>query len=270
MQRAKHSLRHFGRFFVGRSTYKFAIREWTAVDLSSLAEVLASTRYLRSFEPLLLDRPRGTRLLVLAPHPDDEMIGPGGTIIKAIAAGAKVHVVYLTEHIGDRGALRRQDAQNARQNIGYTAEFLSLEPNALPVSDSVAALLGERMAAFSPDTIFVPFISDDHPDHQKTSQLLALAVRRGFFLSSAEVWAYQVYSAVLPNVVVDVTSVRDEKAAAIRMWTSAMKSRDWVHYALGLNAYNSRLLGRCTDARFVEAFFVVPLDDYVEFLESYG
>ena len=216
-----------------------------------------------------MEQPRGSRLLVLAPHPDDEIIGPGGTIIKAIAAGARVHVVYMTEEAGKQGLFRRQEAEKVGRDIGYSAEFLPFQANALPLSHAAAVLLSERIEAFSPHTIFVPFISDDHPDHSKTSQLLVLAVRGARLTSNAEVWAYQVYSSVLPNVIVDVTDVKDQKAAAIRMWTSAMRSRDWAHFALGLNAYNSRLLKGCSKPQFIEAFFVVPLKEYVKYLEGY-
>ena len=54
------------------------------------------------------------------------------------------------------------------------------------------------------------------------------------------------------------------------MWkNSAMKSRDWAHYALGMNAYHSRFLPSTTEARYAEPFFVVPLEDYIDVCAKY-
>ena len=71
-----------------------------------------------------------------------------------------------------------------------------------------------------------------------------------------EVWGYQVYSPVIPNVVVDISDVAETKAEAIRMWATQMSRRKLDHYMLGFNAFNTRLL---PNARYVEAFFVVPI-----------
>jgi hypothetical protein len=70
----------------------------------------------------------------------------------------------------------------------------------------------------------------------------------------------------MANVVVDISDVADEKAAAVRMWTSQMQHRNFDHYILGLNAFNIRLL---PTARYVEAFFVVPIRDYCELCQTY-
>ena len=68
----------------------------------------------------------------------------------------------------------------------------------------------------------------------------------------------------------DITDAAAQKAEAIRMWqNSAMRSRDWAHFALGLNAYNSRLLPDSTLPRYVEAFFVVPLAEYLKVCGTY-
>ena len=86
------------------------------------------------------------------------------------------------------------------------------------------------------------------------------------FPTDTEVWCYQVYSPVIPNVVVDISDVAERKAAAVRMWKSQMKVRKFDHYILGFNAFNIRLLPK---ALYVEAFFVVPMHEYAELCAIY-
>ena len=84
----------------------------------------------------------------------------------------------------------------------------------------------------------------------------------------ATIWAYQVYTTLIPNVVVDITDVADDKASTIRLWASQIEKRDWAHYMLGLNAFNCRLLGGPAP-RYAETFFVLPIGDYAELCATY-
>jgi LmbE family N-acetylglucosaminyl deacetylase len=259
-------------FTLPRRAYKFALREFVrAKDLDALAEVLACTRQLRAVDPVVMEMPRGRRVLVIAPHEDDEMIGPGGTVTRLVRAGAAVTVLYLTDDSGPRAEARRRETLAVANHVGYATEFLGYPSGTLPVDADSAARLAERIDAHAPDTLLLPFLSDDHPEHRAASRLLYEAARRDLLRARPEVWAYQVYSALLANVAVDITEVAEAKAEAIRMWRdSAMRSRDWAHFALGLNAYNCRLLRGRADPCYVEAFFVVPFDDYAALCARYA
>jgi LmbE family N-acetylglucosaminyl deacetylase len=119
---------------------------------------------------------------------------------------------------------------------------------------------------WNPDAIFLPFIADDHEDHRRTSELFY----RTFMDNppQGEVWAYQVYSTVLPNVIVDITDVMDEKLRLVRMHQSQMQHRDWAHYLRGLNALNSRFL-KTNEPRYAEMFFVVSMHEYLSLCLEY-
>ena len=84
-----------------------------------------------------------------------------------------------------------------------------------------------------------------------------------------EVWAYQVYTSLIPNVVVDITDRAAEKSRLISLMKSRMAKRNWVHYTLGLNAYNCRFLDKAVEEKYVEAFFVLPLAEYCGLVEHY-
>ena len=90
--------------------YKFMITDWTKLtDLETCSKVLETKRFNRNLQPLELDHPDANRILVIAPHPDDDIIGAGGTLIKAKENGANIHVIYVTNGLPDQeGAIRNE------------------------------------------------------------------------------------------------------------------------------------------------------------------
>lgn len=147
------------------------------------------------------------RVLVVAPHPDDESIATGGLIQSALVAGAAVRVVVLTD--GDAnvwpqrwiekrwridavararwGARRRQEARNAMLVLGldkHAAEFFGLPDlgltNLLMRADPMAlSRMRASIAAFAPSWIVLPSMTDLHPDHSAANLLVCLALNAG-------------------------------------------------------------------------------------------
>ncbi len=144
------------------------------------------------------------RLLVVAPHPDDETLATGGMIQRAAALGAPVRVVFVTD--GDKnpwaqrafehrisvgaadqarfGARRRREALEALARLGQNAScarFLG-EPDQgltgllLRAPAAAAATLRSEIALWRPTLIAGPSPADLHPDHSATAALLALAL----------------------------------------------------------------------------------------------
>jgi LmbE family N-acetylglucosaminyl deacetylase len=161
-----------------------------------------------------------------------------------------------------------EEAKRVAAALGYETRFLPYFSKELPIDREVQDVLREELRTFRADTLFLPFLCDDHDDHRRASHVLWLAHRR-LPLPSVEVWAYQVYTALLANVVSDISAVAEAKRQAIRTWASQAGSRDWAHFALGLNAFNSRFLPPGAGERHAETFFVVPLNDYCDLCASY-
>jgi len=255
-----------------QQTYKFVIKDWISLsDLPACAEVLSTMRFTRNLKPVIMEAPAGKRILILAPHPDDEMIGPGGTIIQAIRKGCDVKTLYLSSGGVDpaQASQREAEARKVANRVGFDTEFMALPPLEFDVGAEATTVLAQRIAAFAPNILLVTFLLDDHDDHRRTSEMLFRAFESGQVAGDLEIWAYQVYTSLIPNVVIDITDTRERKAEAIRLFASQIKSRDWAHFALGLNAYNSRFLGSSLTPRYVEAFFVVPLKDYADLCRVY-
>ncbi len=147
----------------------------------------------------------GARIAILAPHPDDESLGTGGLIQKALAAGAEVKVLFITD--GDNnpwpqryvekrwfinaperarwGARRRQEGQRALELLSHgqaTSASLGL-PDAGILALWEAGLPGPRPACekllreWKPTVVVVPSEIDRHPDHVATHEYGLDAIR---------------------------------------------------------------------------------------------
>ena len=268
---ARKLLKYIERFVLARQACKFVLRQWTAPkDLAALADVMASMRLRGLLETVALERPAARRILVIAPHPDDEMIGPGGTVIKACRDGAEVTVLHLTKPMGEAGHTRMSEAADVARRFGYHVVSLDIPEGDLKADDATVESLAAVVDRVRPEAIMVPFLLDDHVEHRVASLLLAAAWTKNLLASAVEVWGYQVYSALTPNVAVDITDVAKDKADAIRMWKdSAMRQRDWAHFALGRDAFNLRFLDGAPGPRYAEAFIVLPIGEFAALCERY-
>lgn len=95
-----------------------------------------------------------------------------------------------------------------RDAVGATSEFLGSAVRDVPVEDPRPEQAGRFPdREHGTQAIFLPFLPHDHDDHRRVNQLL-LAISKELPADSIEVWAYHVYSTVIPNVVVDITDCR--------------------------------------------------------------
>src|SRR5688572_25174859 len=172
---------------------------------------------------------RGERLLILAPHPDDEVIGCGGLIAKHVAEKRQVRVVIATDGAaaGDTPAGEEYRARRERESILGLQDLGAPAPAFLRFSDrnlaGSGAELREKLRVelreFSPDLIAVPSPIEVHPDH--------LAMTRAFIdliqsdadlageLAVARVAFYEVSQPIQPNALLDITAEAEAKYRAI-------------------------------------------------------
>lgn len=215
------------------------------------------------YEPARL---RGERLLVLAPHPDDEVIGCGGLVAQHLREGRAVRIVVVTDGAAaNTGAADREE--ESRRGVARLATELgaaSLDFLGLPdrgADDTVAPRLREILLAFRPDLIAVPSPIEIHPDHLAVSRAFCELVQSDETLFAdlavARVAFYEVSQPIRPNTLVDISDVAALKDQAIREHYSQMAIRDYAALARGLNAYRAMTLPPTTVA--AEAYHVVEL-----------
>jgi LmbE family N-acetylglucosaminyl deacetylase len=208
--------------------------------------------------------------MVVAPHPDDEAIGCGGTLLRHVAAGDSVTIAIATD--GRRaGAIPDPDQMAARRHTEATDaasllhatrfEWLGLPEGDWPVSrlrDALADLL-ERLR---PDIVYAPSRVDFHPEHHQVAHALALALESTFAIHRpAMVRVYQVQvplTGALVNLVSDLDSVLAPSEAALRAHASQVGS---VECTYRRRRYSARLHGFAGAA---EEFWEMPAARYVE------
>ncbi|QAY78042.1 PIG-L deacetylase family protein [Sphingosinicella sp. BN140058] len=183
------------------------------------------------------------RIAIVAPHPDDEVLGCGGTMARLAKAGAEVHVVIVTKGYSPRFpeemvSTVRDEARRAHEALGvartHHLDLPAAELDQVPISD-LNGQLGETLGEIGPDTLLVPFIGDIHVDHQLVfNAALVWARPRGpsaparvlayETLSETNWWAPGITPPFTPNCFVDITAELEAKLAAFSQFRSQLKA----------------------------------------------
>lgn len=188
-------------------------------------------------------------ILVIAAHPDDEVLGCGGTISRYASEGHTVHVAILGEGISSRHD-RRDDASSAdMQKLQANATSAAAAMGARAVLfgglpdnrfDQVALLdvikqVEQWVAAFRPGAIYTHHPGDLNIDHGITFRAVLTATRPGahvevpdlyaFEVASSTEWAFQRIEPVFrPNVFVDISAGLEKKIAAMQCYESERRT----------------------------------------------
>jgi LmbE family N-acetylglucosaminyl deacetylase len=217
----------------------------------------------------------GARVLVVAPHQDDEVLGCGGTIFQYTRRGATVKVLYMTD--GSRGGdelsgpelslIRKHEAWEGLLELGCVdATFLDYPDTELKCDPEVVVKVMEVIEDFGPTKVFVPFFFEIHPDHVVTGKLVAHALQ--WYPKRLEIYNYEVWTPFFPNVIVDITRSMDAKLNALSKHQSQIRIINYVEKVRGLNAYRSITAGRNVD--YCEAFLKASREEHINMAHRLG
>jgi LmbE family N-acetylglucosaminyl deacetylase len=114
-------------------------------------------------------------IVVVAPHPDDETIGCGGTILRHIAEADEVHWLIMTSMYEDLGfsrermEIRDREIQSVAQLYGFASVnklgFPTTKLDTLPFG-TIVQKIDEVFKSIQPETVYVPYRGDVHTDHK--------------------------------------------------------------------------------------------------------
>lgn len=214
------------------------------------------------------------RVLVLSPHPDDDIIGCGGTLYRYHQMGAEIAVIYMTD--GRKGNnryaedelvfIRQEEAKRAAKIIGIDRPiFLDNRDSELTPSRKTITELSAILSDYKPAAVFLPFFMDNHPDHIATSQIFFSAART---LTSSMCYSYGIWTPLpTSNIVSDITACLEKKILALNEHKSQLELIDLVEAAKGLSRYYSILNG---GNGYAELFIACPLNEYQRLGEAIG
>jgi N-acetylglucosamine malate deacetylase 1 len=235
------------------------------VSAGLTAELAAATSMLTTRAPVTA-LPRFTRVLVLAPHPDDETIGCGGTVARWARLGADIEVVVLTDGEATMAGHRDPAATAAarRSEVTLAAGMLgagTVVPLGLPDGRLIRSLptlttsLGTALVRHQPDVVLLPWPLDGHPDHRAVTLALAAVAPR----ADCELYGYEVHTPILrPDRIFDVASTLATKRAALDLHRTAARAFE-VDATLGLTRWRS--LATTAGRSAAEAFLTLAWQD---------
>ena len=201
-------------------------------------------------------------ILVVAPHPDDEAIGCGGTLCVHASKGDRIRAVFLTSgELGIFGVamnevwrIREREARAAAKILGIAhLAFLHCGDGSLNQEiENVAAGLRAEIEKEPPHIIYLPHELEWHPDHKASIAIVRAALEEG---AKTELRAYEIWTP-LPDYhhVQDISAVMERKLEALRAHDSQMKQWPYDRAIIGLNQYRGAMAGRCP---YAEVFRVL-------------
>ena len=205
--------------------------------------------------PQALQQPAPGRVLMFAPHADDDVIGCGGTLAQHAAQGDPVRVVVVYD--GRRGdsiqahdpedyvALRRAEALRAGAHLGLSDyEFWDYpeghEPGPAELS-AAAERVSQLIQSLRPDVIYAPWVGEQHIDHHVLGRVVRLGVARAGF--QGRVLGYEVWTPLVPTLIVNISAYFEAKQAALGEHASQhAEIAHMNHKALAISAQRAMYL----------------------------
>ncbi len=215
------------------------------------------------------------RALIVAPHPDDEVLGCGGTIARLVDEGCHVEVVVATRGHAPRFSQAQVDqvqdeARKAHGVLGVAhTRFLDFPAAALdqvPRSDLNAGIAAAVQSA-RPDTLFIPFVADLHFDHELIFEATMVAARPLGDAYPKRILAYETVSETnwaapylsppfQPNIYIDISGYLERKIKAFGCFVSQVRAFPNERSFETLRAL-AQVRGSCVSRSAAEAFVLI-------------
>jgi len=216
------------------------------------------------------------KILIVAAHPDDEVLGCSGTVTRLIEQGAQAYTLILGEGITSRDDIRdsdkrrneisklREEIHEANQIIGVDKVFIENLPDnrfdTIPFLD-IVKLIEKVKDEIKPDTIFTHYQDDLNIDHQITCRAVLTAARPLADETVKEIYSFEVLSSTewsfpssfSPNTFYDISDTIDKKLLAMSMYKSELREYPHPRSLDGIKC-SAQCNGIKIGANYAEAF----------------
>ncbi len=215
------------------------------------------------------------KVLVIAPHPDDEILGCGATMARFAKEGHEVYVAILTKAGPPLFSVAqveqgRKEALLAHHLLGVKETFFRDLPAAeldRVAHAEVNQVIGALIKEIQPEMVFIPFIGDIHLDHQSISLSSLVAMRPNQWAYPTKICAYETLSETnwnapfltprfQPNLFIDVSEFLALKLQAFSLHQSQVKAFPHERSLKALEAL-AILRGSTVHRHAAEAFVVI-------------
>lgn len=223
------------------------------------------------------------KILVVAAHPDDEVLGPGGTIAKYAAAGIHIDCLILGEGATSRHASReeanikhvddlREYAYKAAIHLGIKRLFFcGLPDNRFDSIDllDIVKMVEKYIIQLKPSRVYTHHANDLNIDHQITFKAVLTACRPQPGCPVREIFCFETLSSTewqsptgaktfVPNVFVDISKTLSNKKNAIKEYKSELRNYPHPRSLEGIEL-TARRWGMVVGREFAEAFELIRM-----------
>lgn len=220
------------------------------------------------------------KILVVAAHPDDEILGCGGTLKRLINEGNEAYSLILsdgttsrydrlTEKVSEDIKIRLRQNQSAAKVIGYKETFFCQFPDNSfdkEILLDIVKAIEKYILLLKPSVIFTHHYGDLNIDHQKTFQAVQTAARPMVDCSVKEIYCFETFSATewnfinnakfVPNYFVNIENTMKDKLEAMKCYKSELREFPHPRSLEGLNL-TAKKWGMTIGCNYAEAFELI-------------
>jgi len=217
-----------------------------------------------------------TTILVIAPHPDDETLGCGGSLLRHVAEGDAVHWLIITSmtEAGSFSAAQIKGREQAIAAVAQACGFAGIHQVGLPTTrlDTVPMVdlvkrIGAIVKRVEPTTMYLPFAGDAHSDHRITFEAAAACTKWFRHGSVRRVLAYETLSETdfgldpdrkgfRPNVYIDISGHLEKKLEIMHLYDGELAAPPFPRSAEAVRAL-AALRGSAAGCGAAEAFMLL-------------
>lgn len=220
------------------------------------------------------------KIMIIAAHPDDEILGCGGTIARLVSEGHQVYIFILAEGITSRNVIRNREvfenellglkkiAIQANNILGVSeVELLDFPDNRMDNVDrlDIIKIIEKKILEIQPAVIYTHFYNDLNIDHRIVSDAVITATRPVFGQCVKEIYFFEVPSSTEwqfgnqserfnPNVFSTLTDFQfEKKMEALHIYESEMREYPHPRSYKGVEILN-QFRGLMVGVRYAESF----------------
>lgn len=212
------------------------------------------------------------KILIISPHPDDEVLGCGGTVAKHSSHGDKVYLCIVTkaytpdwseEYLKNKSKEIKKSNKILGIKKTYFLDFPTVKLDTIS-QKKLNEAISNVVTEIRPDILYIPHRGDLSKDHRLVFESSLVAARPlkqkikkilSYEILSETEWG-QTIEAFVPNVYVDITETFQEKMEAIKVYNSELKSPPHPR-SLEIIEALAKKRGSEAGVKFAEAFNLI-------------
>lgn len=215
-------------------------------------------------------------VLVVAPHPDDETLGCGGTLLRHRADGCNIHWLIVTDMSEENGYPLTKIIERSQQiaQVASCYDFHSVTNLALPPArldtvpmQTIIQRVSELIQKIEPEVVYLPYSGDIHTDHKIVFDAAASCLKSFRSPSIRRVMVYETISETefgiapdipvfKPNVFVDIEKYFEQKIKIMKLYTTEIGDFPFPRSSEAITAL-AQVRGATSNSSYAEAFMLI-------------